>query len=263
MQIGQISELSGYSQRMIRYLEDQGLITPARLESNLRRFEDKDLTRILKIKRLKELGFSYAEIKSLIDKDDQAFAEKGSDVLKRHHADAHDLIERIRQLELLCYGEVRTKAIPAQNSTYRHPLRTAYRIQKLETICNDINALYPDLKIDVSLWKFGELRNAADFQKASQVQVFETFRASSIMTVLTGESFTPIFCSIFEKHSLALDAQSIGHFSIQDMSEFFASSEIVINFQILDSNSEKVFHAILPYQAIFIASGEATKDLEP
>ncbi len=59
MLIGQISELSGYSQRMIRYLEDQGLIAPHRSDSNLRRFTDIDLTRVLKIKRLKELGFTY------------------------------------------------------------------------------------------------------------------------------------------------------------------------------------------------------------
>jgi DNA-binding transcriptional MerR regulator len=48
MYIGQISELSGYSQRMIRYLEDQGLLVPERSDSNLRRFSDQNLTRILK-----------------------------------------------------------------------------------------------------------------------------------------------------------------------------------------------------------------------
>ncbi len=79
MYIGQISELSGYSQRMIRYLEDQGLVVPDRSDSNLRRFSDQDLTRILKIKKLKELGFTYPEIKDLIDKDEHVLAGKSDD----------------------------------------------------------------------------------------------------------------------------------------------------------------------------------------
>ena len=51
MHIGQISELSGYSQRMIRYLEEQGIIVPERSDSNLRKFKDSDLTRIIKVKK--------------------------------------------------------------------------------------------------------------------------------------------------------------------------------------------------------------------
>jgi DNA-binding transcriptional MerR regulator len=262
MHIGQISELSGYSQRMIRYLEDQGLIDPERSDSNLRRFADKDLTRILKIKRLKEMGFAYAEIKDLIDKDESILAEKGTEVLKRHHQDAQDLMEKIRQLEVLCFGQIKTKMFPNKITTYAHPMRTAYRIRKLETIWRDIVALYPDYKIDVGLWKFGELQNAEDLNAYQEVEAYETFKASSIMVVLEKKSLLAPFLGAFESNFLHLDAQPIGKFAVSDLNEFFGRSEIIINYVIKDKNDQKILHALIPYQAIFIASGEATIHVE-
>ena len=257
MHIGQISELSGYSQRMIRYLKDQGLITPERSDSNLRRFADKDLTRILKIKRLKELGFSYPEVKDLIDKDETVLSEKGTELLKRHHQDAHDLMEKIRQLEVICFGQIKTKTLPEKVTTYLHPMRTAYRIKKLEAIWQEINTHHPGLIVDVVLWKFGELQNADELKGPKEVEVFETFKASSTMVLLEGSNFLPTYLAAFEKNNLPLDTQPIGNFQITDLNEFFGRSEIVINYQITTQTGKKIFQALLPYQAIFIASGEA------
>jgi DNA-binding transcriptional MerR regulator len=262
MHIGQISELSGYSQRMIRYLEDQGLIDPERSDSNLRRFADKDLTRILKIKRLKEMGFAYAEIKELIDKDESVLADKGTQVLKRHHEDAQELMEKIRQLEVLCFGQVKTKMYPDKITTYAHPMRTAYRIKKLEAVWRDIVANHPDYKIDVGLWKFGELQNGNDLAAYQEVEAFETFKASSIMVVLEGQNFLNSFLAAFESNFLHLNAHTIGKFAVQDLNEFFGRSEIIINYQIHDRDGLKVLHALIPYQAIFIASGEAVTHVE-
>jgi DNA-binding transcriptional MerR regulator len=257
MHIGQISELSGYSQRMIRYLEDQGLIDPERSDSNLRRFADRDLTRILKIKRLKEMGFAYAEIKDLIDKDDSVLADKGTEVLKRHHQDAQELMGKIRQLEVLCFGHIKTKMYPDKITTYAHPMRTAYRIKKLEAVWQDIVVNHPDYKIDVGLWKFGELQKADEFKAYQEVEAYETFKASSIMVLLEGKSFLSPFLAAFESNFLHLDAQSIGNFAANELNEFFGRSEIIIDYKIRDKNEKMILHALIPYQAIFIASGEA------
>lgn len=255
MHIGQISKLSGFSQRMIRYLEEQGLIVPERSDSNLRRFQDKDLTRILKIKRLKELGFTYPEVKDLIDKDERVLASKGIEVLKRHHQDAHELMDKIKQLELICFGQPKTKLIPDKVTTYLHPMRTAYRIEKLERVWDEILAEHPDLKVDVSLWKFGELQNADELNRHQEVAAFETFKASSIMILMEGSEFLTTFLKAFDASHLSLDAKPIGEFATQDLSEFFGRSEIVINYVITDTAGRNIFHVLLPYQAIFIAAG--------
>ncbi len=200
MLIGQISELSGYSQRMIRYLEDQGLITPHRSDSNLRRFTDIDLTRVLKIKRLKELGFTYFEIKTLIDQNESLFAEKGVELLLRHHDEAHGLIEKIRRLEVICFGETKTKPFPDQAQPTL-PKRVAYRIKRLDEILVALTAEFPDCQSELNLMKFGEFLERENFCSTQEIEIAEIFK-------------------------------------------------------ITQKNGTTVFRALLPYQAVFLASGQ-------
>jgi DNA-binding transcriptional MerR regulator len=257
MQIGQISELSGYSQRMIRYLEDQGLIIPERSDSNLREFKDVDLTRILKIKRLKELGFTYVEIKELIDKGEDILVGKGTELLKRHHDEATDLLEKIRQLETICYGIVKTSSIPDKIMTLSHPQRVAYRIKKLEKVQEDLKKKFSELISEVTFWKFGEFFKTQNRNINPKINVLEIFRGSSQIVVFSGSEFLPNYEGVWAEVSLPLNLKNIGQFPFAESGEFFGNYEIVIENKITDANGRLVFHAMLPYQAIFIASGEA------
>ena len=256
MQIGQISELSGYSQRMIRYLEDQGLIIPKRLDSNLRQFKDSDLTRILKVKRLKELGFTYAEIKELIDKDESVLAHKGSELLKRHHAEASDLIEKIKQLETICYGFVKTKSIPDKIMTLSHPERVAYRIKKLDLVCENLKKDFSEINSEIIFWKFGEFFNE-NRTEYSSADIIEIFRGSSQMAVLKGADFLSSYEKAWAEVSLAFNGNGVGQFGFNELNEFFGNYEIVIEHKVASKDGTVIFHALLPYQAIFIASGQA------
>lgn len=257
MHIGQISELSGYSQRMIRFLEDQGLISPHRLDSNIRKFGDADLTRILKIKRFKELGFTYAEIKDLIDKEESFLANKGAELLQRHHADAHDLLEKIHQLEKICYGQVKTTNFPEKVTSLAHPQRTAYRIKKLDAVVNSLKTAFPDLKSEVTLWKFKEFLNIQEPTSTQEIEVVEIFRGSSQIVILNGTSFLEDYEKAWADKSLPFNSNHIGKFPFNELNEFFGNYEIVIEHKVWTSTNELMFHALLPYQAIFIASGEA------
>lgn len=257
MHIGQISELSGYSQRMIRYLEDQGLIIPERSESNLREFKDRDLTRILKVKRLKELGFTYVEIKELIDKDESVLVDKGSELLKRHHAEAADLIEKIRQLETICYGNIKTKGMPDKIMTLSHTQRVAYRIKKLDAACENLKKNFPELKSEVTFWKFGEFFKRQDVSDHQSIDVIETFRGSSQIAILKGAGFLSSYEGAWAEASLPFNVKSVGQFMSNELGEFFGNYEIIIEHRITDVDGIAVFHALLPYQAIYIASGEA------
>lgn len=257
MYIGQISELSGYSQRMIRYLEDQGLVVPGRSDSNLRRFSDQDLTRILKIKRLKELGFTYPEIKTLIDQGEQVLADRGSELLKRHHAEAQELLEKIHQLENICYGQTKTKMLPEKVTTLSTPPRTAYRIQKLEAVAKHLATHNPDYQSDVTIWKFIEFLRMEPRLSEQSIEVFEIFRGSSQIVVLAGLDVLPAYEKAWLTAALPFYTQSVGSFPASELGEFFGAYEIILEQRILAADGRVVFHALLPYQAVYIASGES------
>ena len=68
MNIGQASEASGVSQRMIRHYEKIGLIpAPPRRDSGYRDYSPADLHRLKFIANARDLGFPIEEIRTLLD----------------------------------------------------------------------------------------------------------------------------------------------------------------------------------------------------
>lgn len=67
LNIGQASEKTGVSAKMIRYYEEIGLIPPsARTESGYRLYGGKDIHTLRFIRRARDLGFSIEEIGDLL-----------------------------------------------------------------------------------------------------------------------------------------------------------------------------------------------------
>ena len=67
MQIGEASELTGVSSKMIRHYESIGLIPTAdRRSSNYRDYGAEDVHRLGFIRRARDLGFSIEEIRDLL-----------------------------------------------------------------------------------------------------------------------------------------------------------------------------------------------------
>jgi DNA-binding transcriptional MerR regulator len=72
MQIGEVAQRTGLTQRTLRYYESVGLLAPAsRMEGGFRLYSESDLRRLEQIVELKRLlGFSLAEIRQILEADD-------------------------------------------------------------------------------------------------------------------------------------------------------------------------------------------------
>lgn len=67
--ISEFSEKTGFSQRMLRHLEELDLLAPARNEKNYRFYRDEHIPTAIKIKSFQKMGFSLKEIRAILNMD--------------------------------------------------------------------------------------------------------------------------------------------------------------------------------------------------
>ncbi len=68
MQIGEVAERTGLSQRTIRYYDEVGLVTPSsRTEGGFRLYTDADVDRLELIKKMKPLEYTLEEMREVLD----------------------------------------------------------------------------------------------------------------------------------------------------------------------------------------------------
>lgn len=115
--IGEASELSGLSAKMIRYYERVGLFSPVpREDSGYRSYNEHDIHTLKFIKRSRDLGFSVLQIEELLAlwQDSQRASSEVKQVAKGHleqlKAKRHELDQMIDTLQHLvdnCHGDHR------------------------------------------------------------------------------------------------------------------------------------------------------------
>jgi MerR family transcriptional regulator, repressor of the yfmOP operon len=96
LQIGEVAERTGVTQRTLRFYEERGLLKPpSRMEGGFRLYSEEDVQRVEQIKGLQRLlGLSLAEIKEMVEADEALKAIKAE---YRREAEADQKIEQIRQ----------------------------------------------------------------------------------------------------------------------------------------------------------------------
>ncbi|MBN9885790.1 MerR family transcriptional regulator [Salipiger abyssi] len=66
MKIGEISERSGVSVRMLRYYETEGLLTPLRRDSGYRDYSEADVEEARRIRQLADAGLTIEAMRDLL-----------------------------------------------------------------------------------------------------------------------------------------------------------------------------------------------------
>jgi DNA-binding transcriptional MerR regulator len=72
LQIGEVAERTGVTQRTLRFYEEKGLLKPpSRMDGGFRLYSDDDLERVERIKRMQSLlGLSLADIKDMVEAEE-------------------------------------------------------------------------------------------------------------------------------------------------------------------------------------------------
>lgn len=97
--IGSVAREAGVSIETIRFYEREGLIgEPPRTPSGYRQYSEEVIERIRFIQRAKELGFSLAEIRDLLELRVRSDSEC-EDVRRRAEAKVHDIEAKMRDLD--------------------------------------------------------------------------------------------------------------------------------------------------------------------
>jgi DNA-binding transcriptional MerR regulator len=95
LQIGEVAERTGVTQRTLRFYEEKGLLRPpSRMEGGFRLYSEEDVKRVKHIRRLQDLlGVSLADIKEMVEAD-HVLRE-----LRAQYDPSAEINEKRRQLE--------------------------------------------------------------------------------------------------------------------------------------------------------------------
>jgi DNA-binding transcriptional MerR regulator len=98
MKIGEVAKLSGTGIETIRFYEREGLLLePERRPSGYRQYDESSVGRLDYIRRAKELGFTLAEIKELLE---LSFAHSNCEhIRQRAEGKISDIEGKIRSLQ--------------------------------------------------------------------------------------------------------------------------------------------------------------------
>ena len=94
LQIGEVADRTGVTQRTLRFYEEKGLLKPpTRMDGGFRLYSEEDVRRVDQIRRLQGLlGITLAEIKEMVE------AQEALRELRAQYRPEADVAEKKRQL---------------------------------------------------------------------------------------------------------------------------------------------------------------------
>jgi len=96
--VGELAEATGLTVRTLHHYEKIGLFAPAtRTDGQQRLYDERDVRRLYRIRALRDLGLSLADIGRMLDDDSAALG----DVLRAHLAQVDADLDRLQRLRVL------------------------------------------------------------------------------------------------------------------------------------------------------------------
>src|SRR6478609_12077815 len=78
MKIGEVASRAGVSPRLVRYYEQQGLLTPTRAANGYRDYDEDDVARVGRIAGLVQAGLTTKLVKAVLELEDLALDDQPS-----------------------------------------------------------------------------------------------------------------------------------------------------------------------------------------
>lgn len=105
LQIGEVAERTGVTQRTLRFYEERGLLKPpTRLDGGFRLYSEDDVLRVEQIKRLQGLlGFTLADIKDMVEAEEVKSQIKAT---YRKDAEISERRDKLRKAKEVTVGQV-------------------------------------------------------------------------------------------------------------------------------------------------------------
>ena len=110
LQIGEVADRTGVTQRTLRFYEERGLLKPpTRMEGGFRLYSEDDVARVTQIRRLQDLlGLTLAEIKDMVEaeevKEELRATYRPDRPIDGPMITAHRDAETLLDLEAACVG---------------------------------------------------------------------------------------------------------------------------------------------------------------
>lgn len=103
MTIGEVAAHAGLRASTVRYYEDAGVLPPAARVGGQRRYDEAVLARLAVVRLAREVGFSLAEIRDLVDGFDTTgiAPERWQEMARRKLAEVEALAQRAERMRLL------------------------------------------------------------------------------------------------------------------------------------------------------------------
>ena len=117
MNIGEATNRSGVSAKMIRYYEEIGLVKPSRRANGYRDYDESDISVLQFIRRTRDLGFSLDEVAALLalwrnrkrpSREVKRLALHHVEDLERRIRDMRAVVRTLKELAATCHGDERS-----------------------------------------------------------------------------------------------------------------------------------------------------------
>ncbi len=271
IKIKNFAEQTGYSIRMLRYLEEIGLLTPSRDHNSYRIYNVNQVEEANWIKKLQDLGIQLKEIKELYSDDQKVQLKVLESALSREQEIAEiksdtipvlkNIIEFIKKEgnELKTYFEV-GRALPKKMRTLGGDEkfhRTAYNIPILKNIYED--HLTIDANIDLiatDLMKFSEWFDNCDYIP----DVFTVLRESSfVFGKDINQGFIQGYEKAWKKFLPEMGFKRLDDFIKEDVSQLMGPHDIIIRSTFKYKDTGVDGEIIIPYTPIYTMSQLSNK----